>query len=43
MQEEVNEKVIALSIKGTKLTAELLQKSMKFLLSKIKKQTTKAM
>lgn len=43
MQEEVNEKVIALSIKGTKLTAELLQKSMKFLLSQIKKQTTKAM
>ncbi|MDY2996601.1 MAG: PcfB family protein [Bacilli bacterium] len=43
MQEEVNEKVIALSIKGTKLTAELLQKSMKFLLSQIRKQTTKAM
>lgn len=43
MQEEVNEKVIALSIKGTKLTAELLQKSMKFLLSQVKKQTTKAM
>lgn len=43
MQEEVNEKVIALSVKGTKLTAELLQKSMKFLLSQIKKQTTKAM
>ena len=43
MQEEVSEKVIALSIKGTKLTAELLQKSMKFLLSQIKKQTTKAM
>ena len=43
MQEEVNEKVIALSIKGTKLTAELLQKSMKFLLSQVKKQTTKVM
>lgn len=43
MQDEVNEKVIALSIKGTKLTAELLQKSMKSLLSQIKKQTTKAM
>lgn len=43
MQEEVNEKVIALSIKGTKLTAELLQKSIKFLLSQIKKQTTKTM
>lgn len=43
MQEEVNEKVIALSVKGIKLTAELLQKSMKFLLSQIKKQTTKSM
>lgn len=43
MQDEVNEKVIALSIKGTKLTAELLQKSMKSLLSQIKKQTTRAM
>lgn len=43
MQEKVNEKVITLSIHGTKLTAELLQKSTKFLLSQIKKQTTKAM
>lgn len=38
MQDEVNEKVIALSIKGTKLTAELLQKTLKLLLSQIKKQ-----
>lgn len=38
MQDEVNEKVIALSIKGTKLTAEMLQKAMKFMLSQIKKQ-----
>ena len=43
MQDEINEKVVALSIKTSKLTAELLQKSMKFLLSQIKKQTTKAM
>ena len=34
MQDEVNEKVVALSIKGTKLTAEMLQKAMKALLAK---------
>ena len=28
MQDEINEKVIALSIRATKLTAEMLQKSM---------------
>ncbi len=41
MQDEVNEKVIAISIKATKLTAELLQKSIKLLLSQIKKQLEK--
>ena len=41
MQDEINEKVIALSIKGTKLTAEMLQKSIKFMLSQIKKQIDK--
>ncbi|HGM1346888.1 TPA: PcfB family protein [Clostridioides difficile] len=38
MQDEVNEKVIAISIKATKLTAEVLQKSLRFMLSQIKKQ-----
>lgn len=38
MQDEVNEKVIALSIRATKLTAELLQKSIRFMLSQLKKQ-----
>ena len=38
MQDEINEKVIALSIRTTKLTAEMLQKSIKFMLSQIKKQ-----
>ena len=37
MQDEVNEKVIAISIKATKLTAEVLQKSLRFMLSQIKK------
>lgn len=41
MQEEVNEKVIALSIKTGKLSAEVLQKSMKFFLSQINKQANK--
>ena len=41
MQDEVNEKVIAISIKATKLSAEVLQKSLKFLLSQIKKQIDK--
>ena len=41
MQEEVNEKVIALSIKTGKLSAEVLQKSMKFFLSQVKKQSNK--
>ena len=38
MQDEINEKVIALSIRTTKLTAEMLQKSIRFMLSQIKKQ-----
>ena len=38
MQDEINEKVVAISIKGTKLTAEMLQKAIKFMLSQIKKQ-----
>ena len=41
MQDEVNEKVIAISIKATKLSAELLQKSIKLFLSQIKKQLNK--
>lgn len=41
MQDEVNEKVIAISIKATKLTAEVLQKSLRFMLSQIKKQVDK--
>lgn len=41
MQEEVNEKVIAFSIKTGKLTAEVLQKSMKLFLSQAKKQIDK--
>lgn len=42
MQDEVNEKVIALSIKTTKLTAEVLQKSICFMLSQAKKQLGKS-
>lgn len=38
MQDEINEKVVALSIKGTKLTAQMLQKAIKLMLSQIKKQ-----
>ncbi len=41
MQDEINEKVIALSIRTTKLTAEMLQKSIRFMLSQIKKQLVK--
>jgi hypothetical protein len=41
MQDEINEKVIALSIRATKLTAELLQKSIRFMLSQLKKQLDK--
>ena len=41
MQDEINEKVIALSIRTTKLTAEMLQKSIRFMLSQIKRQLDK--
>ena len=42
MQDEVNEKVVSLAIKTSKLTAEVLQKAMKALLAKGKGQITKA-
>ena len=38
MQEQVNEKTVALYIKTRKLTAEMLQRAMKKLLSQMKKQ-----
>jgi len=38
MQDEVNEKVVSLAIKTSKLTAEVLQKAMKALLAKGKGQ-----
>ena len=41
MQDEVNEIVVALSIKGAKLTAEMLQKAMKEVLSQVKKEVDK--
>ena len=41
LQEETNEKTIALYIKTGKLTAQTLQKAMKAILSKGKKQLTK--
>ena len=41
MQDEVNEKTIALYIKTGKLTAQTLQKAMKAILSKGKKQLSK--
>ena len=41
MQDEVNEKTIALSIKTTKLTADVLQKSIRFILSQMKKEFEK--
>lgn len=42
MQDEVNEKVVALSIKTSRLTAEVLQKAIKALLRQGKGQLTKA-
>ena len=42
MQDEVNEKVVSLAIKTSKLTAEVLQKAMKALLAKGKGHLTKA-
>ena len=41
MQDEINEKVIALSIRTTKLTAEMLQKAIKAMLAQAKKQQEK--
>ena len=41
MQDEINEKVVALSVKGAKLTAQTLQKAMKTLLAQMKKQKDK--
>lgn len=41
MQDEVNEKVVSLAIKTSKLTAEVLQKAMKALLAKGKGQLMK--
>ena len=41
MQDEVNEKTIALYIKTGKLTADTLQKAMKSLLNQMKKQKDK--
>ena len=41
MQEEINEKVIALYIKGGKITAKILQKAMNIFLDEIKKQAGK--
>ena len=38
MQDEINEKVVALSVKGAKLTAEMLQKAIKAMLAQMKKQ-----
>ena len=38
MQDEINEKVIALYIKGGKITAKLLQKAIKLFLAEMKKQ-----
>ena len=38
MQDEINEKVIALYIKGGKITARLLQKAIKLFLAEMKKQ-----
>ena len=37
MQDEINEKVVALSVKGAKLTAEMLQKAIKAMLAQAKK------
>ena len=41
MQEEINEKVVALSVKGAKLTAEMLQKAIKAMLAQAKKKQEK--
>lgn len=41
MQEQVNEKIVALSIRGAKLTAVMLQKAMKKLIEEMKRQQGK--
>ena len=41
MQDEINEKVVALSVKGAKLTAETLQKAIKTMLAQAKKRQEK--
>ena len=41
MQDEINEKMVALSIKGAKLTAQTLQKAIKAMLAEVKKQQGK--
>ena len=41
MQDEINEKTVALYIKTGKLTAEVLQKAMKAVLTQTKKQIGK--
>ena len=41
MQDEINEKTVALYIKTGKLTAEMLQKAMKEVLSQVKKEVDK--
>ena len=41
MQDEINEKTVALYIKTGKLTAEVLQKAMKSVLAQTKKQIGK--
>ena len=41
MQDEINEKTVAISIKATKLTAQTLQKAIKRLLEQMKKQRGK--
>lgn len=42
MQEESSEKLVVLSVRCTKLTAEVLQKSMKVMLNQMKKGEGKA-
>lgn len=41
MQDEINEKTVAISIKATKLTAQTLQNALKLLLAQMKKQHDK--
>lgn len=41
MQDEINEKVIALSIRGTKITARILQQAIKAILAELQKELAK--